>query len=159
MNMQPHNDSDQVSSELQILQEKVSLLEGELERSKNDHRRALADYVNLQRNTQEERRKIISSATAELITQLLEPLDHLQTAAAHFSDKSLEMIRSQIMKVLEQEGLSLIKAEGQSFDPHTMEAVGVVRGKKDVVITVRQEGYQLGGVLLRPARVEVGNGE
>lgn len=158
MNTQ-HKDAENVQSDLEILQDKLSRLEEELERAKNDHRRALADYVNLQRNSQEERRKIIASATADLITELLEPLDHLKTAAAHFSDKSLEMIRNQIMKVLEQEGLSLIKADGQPFDPHTMEAVGVVTGKKDEVVSVRQEGYQLGGVLLRPAKVEVGSGE
>lgn len=154
-----HTDTDNAQSELEVFKDRLNRLEEELERAKNDHRRALADYVNLQRNTQEERRKIIASATADLITELLEPLDHLKTAAGHFSDKSLEMIRGQMMKVLENEGLSSIKAQGQVFDPHTMEAVGLVPGKKDEVVSVKQEGYQLGGLLLRPAKVEVGSGE
>lgn len=163
-----NNDDLQISEAQQIsamqqeiseLHEKISQLESELEQSKNDHRRALADYLNLQRVSRDERQKIVATAAADLIGQLLEPLDYLQTAASHFSDKSLEMIYGQILRVLKQEGLSEIEAKGKVFDPHTMEAVEAVAGPKDEVVRVRQSGYVLGSALLRPAKVEVGSGE
>ena len=145
--------------ELEMLQQKIEELETALEMAKTDHRRALADYLNLQRVSRDERQRVVSAATSELIRQLLEPMDYLQTAASHFQDKSLEMIRGQFMRILEQEGLKVVEAEGKPFDPHTMEAVEAVSGKKDAVIKVRQPGFLLGSTLLRPAKVEVGNGE
>lgn len=71
----------------------------------------------------------------------------------------LRLIRQQLLKLLEREGVQRIPAVGQSFDPHRHEAVGQVEtndGKTDgTVVEEVQVGYIMHGKVLRPAMVKV----
>lgn len=149
---------DTTKLELEQLRAKIAELELTILEKDAAHKRAYADYLNLQRRTKEDQERFVRFASATLVEKLLEPIDHLVMAAAHINDKALSMIVKQLQSALQQEGLQEIDAVGKPFDSRTMEAGDVVNGKKDIVINIRRKGYTLNGIMVRPALVEVGNG-
>lgn len=134
----------------QALDPRISLLESQLAR-------ALADYANLERRFSEQSSSVIKFATANLLTKLLDIRDHLEMASAQIKDQSLNMILNSFDKLLESEGVEVVKTEGQ-YDPNTMECQELSVGPKDQVIKVVRNGYRLHDRVLRTARVIVGNG-
>ena len=145
-------------TELEQLHAKIAELEQAIVEKDAAHKRAYADYINLQRRTKEDQERFIRFAAATLIEKLLEPIDHLVMAANHINDKALSMIVKQLQTALKDEGLQEIDAVGKPFDSRTMEAAETIDGEKDVVIKIRRSGYTLNGIMVRPALVEVGNG-
>jgi len=95
----------------------------QLAQAQDAQRRALADYQNLQRRTQEERSFVAKMATQSLVSDLLDHLDHLSMALEHNPDKGLEMIVSQLWATLKEHGLQELNVLNQPFNPETMEAV------------------------------------
>lgn len=151
---QPKQD---LSGNEQLIQE-IEALQKKLEAADLDRKRALADYLNLQRRTQENQEKFVKLACATLVERLLEPLDHLEMTAVHINDTTLNTVMKQFQQALQLEGVEEIRAQGKPFDSKMMEAVESVDGEKDIVVRVRRKGYTLNGMMLRPAFVEVGNG-
>lgn len=122
-------------------------------------KRALADYQNLENRVAQQKAMYIKLANASLIEKMVGVMDDLQRAASHVNDNGLNMILKSFETILKEEGVEEIKAQGEIFDPLTMECVEVVSGPKDRIIKVTQKGYKLYESVIRPAKVEVGAGE
>lgn len=144
----------QVSAE--ELQQQLHQLQQELQQCSERERRALADYQNVLRRSQEERAKLIALANADLMQSLLQPLDHLELAARQLQDKGLDMVLAQFKGTLTQFGLEPIAVEGKKFDIETMEAVERKSPEGETVVEVRATGYTLNGQVIRHAKVVVG---
>jgi len=129
---------------------------GDLE---NKLKRALADYANLERRIEQEKRGFIRFANAELFDKLLPVLDGLERAEKHLKDKGLTLAVGQFLSVLKMEGVREIKALGQKFDAEKMDCMEVIEGPRNVVVEVVNKGYELNGRVLRPAKVKVGRGK
>lgn len=145
-------ESKEVNEEFEALKTLASQLE-------NNYKRALADYQNLQRRTQEEKSEWIRMANREMILKLLPVLDTLMLAAKHLQDKGLALSINQFFQVLEDEGVIKIEVLGKAFDPHTMEAVTTQESggdKKGKVIEEVRTGFMFGDYVLRAAQVIVG---
>lgn len=74
--------------------------------------------------------------------------------------KGIDMIRTQFLDVLKNNGLSMVESVGKQFDPNFHEAVAQAPapGKENhEVITEYQRGFVLNGRLLRAAKVVVAN--
>jgi molecular chaperone GrpE len=74
--------------------------------------------------------------------------------------EGVDLTHKSLMRVMDQEGVELIEAVGQVFDPALHEAVSTVPhnevgAEPDTVVSVVQAGYRLDGRLLRAARVVV----
>lgn len=138
------------------LELRVVELETQLAQAEDKYRRALADYHNVVRRAQEEKGRIIKLAAQEVLSDLVQPLDHLSLAAAQLKDKGLTMVLNQIWQVLNKHGLHEINPEGETFDPATMEAIET-SGEGEVVVNVAAKGYQLNGETIRVAKVVVGS--
>lgn len=118
-------------------------------------KRALADYQNLERNQHQS--KLIEKG--KIISKFLPLLDGLELTHQHTQDPVTEMMVKEFKKVLNELGVGFINSDpGTQFNSHEMDCVEVVAGEKDKVVKIVQPGYQLGDVVLRPARVEVGSG-
>lgn len=139
-------------NEIQILKAKIEELE-------EKWKRALADYHNLEKRLEKKKEELVKFSNASLIDKLLSVLDSLEKAVDHLKDKGLKLVLDQFKAVLSSEGLSEIKALGEKFDPETMDAVEIIRGKKDRVLEVILKGYRLNNKVLRPAKVKVGKGK
>lgn len=121
-------------------------------------KRALADYQNLQKRTENERKNFIRFANASLIEKTLDIIDDLERAAKHIKNEGIDIIVKQFNDLLIEEEVEEIKALDQEFDPETMECVETTSGEKNMVIRVTQKGYTMGDIILRPSKVEVGGG-
>lgn len=145
---------------------------GELERRLKDQEdrylRLAAEYDNFRKRTSRERAELVSRAHADLVKQLLDPLDDL-SRFAHVDPASVdaavtvvqgvEMVEKKMLKTLTNAGLEIVDPVNQSFDPTLHEAVATepaLSPEDDhVVARVYQAGYLFNGQLLRPARVVV----
>jgi molecular chaperone GrpE len=72
----------------------------------------------------------------------------------------VSITHNSLMHILDQEGVQLIQAEGEVFDPNLHEAVATVSSQEadvepETIVEIVQQGYTLGDKLLRPARVVV----
>ena len=124
-------------------------LEGQL-------KRALADYQNLEKRVEEERKLLSKLSASLLIEKLLPVLDNLEKAQIHLKDQGLEIVIKQFEDILTQEGVEEIAAEGAQFNPHYHEAIESQQGEQDnLVIKVLTKGYKIEDTILRPAKVIV----
>ncbi|MGH9183241.1 MAG: nucleotide exchange factor GrpE [Acidimicrobiales bacterium] len=98
----------------------------------------------------------LEQAGADLVVKLLPVLDALDSAVAHGED-SVVAVRSQLVGLLEKEGLARVECEGAPFDPNQHEAVAhePADGGEPVVIETLRAGYRWHGRLLRAAMVRV----
>lgn len=119
-------------------------------------KRALADYQNLERRVEEERRLLNRLSSALLIEKFLPVLDNLESAQAHLNDQGLEIVIKQFKDILSSEGVEEIQADGQEFDPNLHEATEVTEGKNDNrVVKVVRKGYKMNNKVIRPVQVVV----
>lgn len=122
----------------------------------NQLKRALADYQNLERRTEEERKLLAQLSAALLIEKLLPVLDNLENAQKHLNDEGLELVLKQFKDVLTLEAVEEIPAVGLTFDPKLHEATEVVEGENDnTVVKVVRKGYKINNKVLRPVQVVV----
>lgn len=150
----------QLEQENQKLMDQVNTLSERLLRTR-------ADFENFRKRTARERDELVQLAHADLVAQLLSVLDNfelaLSSSATATTDanallEGVQMIQSQLLTALGSLGLEKIKAEGEMFNPHLHEAVGVVEAsgaKENTVAEVLRPGYMLKTKVLRPAMVKV----
>ncbi len=122
----------------------------------NQLKRTLADYQNLERRIEEERRLLSRLSAALLIEKLLPILDNLESAQQHLNDQGLELVIKQFKETLQNEGVQEIEAQDQEFDPKYHEAIDSEPGDIDNKVTkVVTKGYKIEDKVLRPSRVIV----
>jgi molecular chaperone GrpE len=122
-------------------------------------KRALADYHNLEKRIDKEKEAFVKFSNAQLLQNLLPVLDDFERAEQHLKDQGLTLAINKFKEFLKNEGVEEIKARGEEFNPHLMEAMEMVSGPKNRVVEVVSKGYLLNDKVLRVAKVKVGSGE
>lgn len=134
----------------------IARLEKDLSLEQEKSKRALADYQNLLRHSQQDRVRIAKLAGSEMFGAMIEPLDNLRLAATALQDKGLDLVVDQFLKALETQGVVTVAAKpGDAFDVNTMEAIEK-KGDGDKIIAVISPGYILNGEVIKHAKVSVG---
>lgn len=151
-----------------------AVAEGSAEESgESDHQRLLrvrADYDNLRKRIDRERREFQIHANCELVGRLLPVVDNLERALATDTENGREgalhegvtMIYRQLMDQLRQDGLQPIESVGKPFDPNLHDAVATdpsAAEPANTIVDELQKGYLFQGRVLRPAMVAVSTGE
>lgn len=144
------------ADETEKLQAELEKTVAQLTICQERERRAQADYQNLLRRTQEEKARLIALANADLLHELLQPLDHLEMAAQQLQDNGLQMVVAQFAATLSQFGLEKIEVMNQPFSVETMEVVDRQTEAGETVVKVVAPGYRLNGQVIRHAKVIVG---
>lgn len=147
---------DDKSKEDESVRQTQDALLQQLEEVDQKYKRALADYQNVVRRTQEEKREWAKLSNKELILKLLPILDTLMLAEKHTKDQNFTLAVQQFLQVLKEEGIERIKTVGEMFDPLVMEAVETREGQEHKVLEEMKAGFRAGDVILRPALVVVG---
>lgn len=131
------------------------------------HLRLAAEFDNYKKRIDRERAETQTRAQAELVQRLLDVLDDLQRvtigeverASVESLLEGVQLVEKKFRRVLEAAGLEPIEAEGEFFNPATMEALmtlpAEVAEDDDLVADVFQKGYRFRDTLIRPARVRV----
>lgn len=132
----------------------------EVEVLKGQIARTLADYDNLRKRTESEKKVWLKFAKQELLVRLLPVLDTIELAQAHLKDKGLEIAIGQFKNIIKEEGIDTVSGEG-AFDETVHEAIDLVPGgEKGKIAEVLQAGYKFSdGDVIRPAKVRVHKGE
>ena len=168
-------DEGSLDDEDMTSQEKNLTLKAELAKAKalaEEHysqlQRLQADFDNYRKRTQKEKTELIKYASERLVGELLPVLDNFDRAVSaakvnldftSFS-QGVEMILRQMQTALSTEGLKVMEAVGQPFDPNLHEAVLRVESEEypeNTVVEEVQKGYYLKEKLLRPCMVKVSN--
>ncbi|HEY4506067.1 MAG TPA: nucleotide exchange factor GrpE [Candidatus Paceibacterota bacterium] len=151
------------------LRERLKKCEEESKEYLTGWQRAKADYVNLKRETEDEKLAITGRAKKRIIHDVLPVLDSFQIAFANKTawgsvDKNwrmgVEYIYSQLLSILEEHGVTQINESGVMFDPllhHSNESVLISdKGDDGKVLEILQTGYKINNHIIRPARVKIG---
>ena len=146
--------------------EAAELAAKQLESVKDQFTRLTAEYDNYRKRTTKEKEGLYQDAKADTIREFLAVYDNLERAAASEGGedsphkKGLEMIFAQYKEILKKLGVTQIEALGQPFDPEKHNAVMHIDDEslgENVVSQVFQEGFELGGKVIRHAIVQVAN--
>ena len=160
-------DSDESSKkdEKKSKKEKIEYLESQVAYWKNKYYEAYADMDNLRKHIEKDHAQVMKYRSQGFLEALLPSFDNFYncfkfkpsdpTLAAYC--KGFEMIYNQMTTTLENEGVKeIVPSVGDKFDHATMQAVEVVEGEEDdLVTTVQLKGYMLKDRLVRPAMVVV----
>ena len=124
--------------------------------------RVQADFDNYRTRMAREQSAAVDRGVRKLAEQLLPALDHLDVALGAIEDpevvKGVRLVQGEFLAALKRVGVEPFSPDGQTFDPNEHEAMAqqpVEGTEPGTVIQVYQQGYRLGGQLLRPARVVV----
>lgn len=126
--------------------------------------RLQADFINYKRRTGNERAQALSMGVEKIASGLLDIVDNFERALSLEKDtaggfyEGVEMIYTQLIDYLKQNGVVEIDALNQKFDPNFHHAV-MVEERDDVesgiVTEVFQKGYMIDERVLRPSMVKV----
>ena len=128
--------------------------------------RLAAEFDNYKKRTSREISLLVKNASESLVSHLLPTLDNIKRAlqAPQTTDETksfaegVGIIHQQLRDTLEKEGLQVIDAVGQPFDPTMHEAVmAIERDDKppETILEEVEKGYLLNERILRPAKVIV----
>jgi len=150
------------------LDQKIVELEQQIGELTLGWQRTQADFQNFRRQSEEDRKKLLKTANANLLLEILPVLDNFQLAAKHVPAEidsnnwvvGIKQIERQLETILSGEGLNRIETVGSQFDPNLHEAIEHIPSELPAG-TITEEvsaGYAFDGMVLRPAKVKVSAG-
>lgn len=149
----------------------VDALRIELEQTKEQMLRALADAENTRRRAQKDRQDASNFAISNFAKDLLDFSDNFGRALASIPEElkdgderiksvisGIEAMEKELLRTFEKHGIQKIEPEEEIFDPNIHEVMFEVPGSgkpAGTIMQVLEPGYILKDRLLRPARVGV----
>ena len=125
-------------------------------------RRAQADFENYRKRAAREAAAAGERAKSGLVRELLPIVDNLERALISAEEgeqhlaEGVRLVHSELIAVLERNGIEQFNPAGDRFDPAEHEALSVRSdGEPGLVLDVVEKGYRANGTVLRPARVVV----
>ncbi len=155
---------DQPKEELDPIKE----LESKYNELNDKYLRLYSDFDNFRKRTIKEKGELISSASGEIIKDLLAVLDDFERALesnASSEDEAgmkegFELIYNKFKNILASKGVKPMNSKGEPFDLDHHEAVTNIPAEneedKGKVMDVIEKGYFLNDKVLRYAKVVVG---
>ena len=168
--LDPSADAEDLGEEAaaEIVESDLARLEGERTELTDMLRRIQADFENYRKRVQREQVTLVERANERLLEELLPVLDSFDGAVASIAtsgagDLDVDKLRNgvvgihtQLVGVLQKNGLERIEAQGAPFDPNEHEAVMQDDGDGEPHVgQIMRTGYRLKGRVLRPAMVSV----
>lgn len=162
----PGTETAQPDDPMETLRNEVEAAKKELAETKNRYHRALADYDNLKRRTDQKLLEMSEYGSEAFMKKLLPVLDTFESAMRQLTDAKVEpkimdgfeMLFFQFNDVLEKEGLKPIPAKGQKFDPNLHEAMTKTTDPNqddEIVVTEYEKGYMFKKRVMRTAKVVI----
>ena len=124
--------------------------------------RVQADFENYRKRVARETAAAGERARSGLVRELLPIVDNLERALASAEEgeqhlaEGVRLVHSELIAVLERNGIQQFDPCGEKFDPAEHEALSVRdEGESGLVVDVVEKGYRSNGTVLCPARVVV----
>ncbi len=160
----PQDDNQTTQPTIEQLQAELIEMTQKFDQMTNLAKQALADLQNFRRRTEEDQKNSIVYANLDLLKDLLPAIDNCNRALAHepkdttWSEGVTNSLK-QMWQILERRKVTIIPTIGTKLDPLKHEALLVGPGEHDIITAELEKGYMLGERVIKPARVQVGNGE
>ncbi|MDB4978646.1 MAG: Heat shock protein GrpE [Candidatus Peribacteria bacterium] len=162
----PGPGNDLTAARIALLEAKIIDLEVQVQKFMELAARSQAELQNAKLRMDKDAKDIRQYASEAILLKLLPTIDNFQRAFQHLPEelKSHEWIKGMLameqdfMKQVTDLGMKKIESLGQQVDPHRHEVVTVGEGKEGEILEVFEDGYELHGKVIRPAKVKVGGG-
>lgn len=155
-----------LNAEVKKFEEKIISLEKEVNENKDKFLRKAAEFENYKRRTENDQLNLIKYAAEPFIKRVLSVVDDFERSLVHIDDakdiqplkEGIKMIYDKLVKVLDEQGVSKIKAVGEPFNVDYHEAL-MQRKADDVpphtVVDEIEAGYIYKDKVIRHSKVVV----
>jgi molecular chaperone GrpE len=132
------------------------------------HLRLFAEFDNFRKRTAKEKLELLQMAGAETLKNILPVMDDMERAIVNNATvedpkairQGMELIHQKFINLMAAQGVQVMKAKGEVFDPEVHEAITkapapdpTLKGK---VLEVVENGYTMNDKVIRFAKVVVG---
>lgn len=156
----------ELRSRIDSLAEDVDAKDEEIDDLTDKLSRARADFKNYKKRTKKQQEEMKARATEDLVGELIDVRDNLVRALDQDDDADIrpgvESTLEAFDRALEDENVGFISpAAGEDVDPERHEVMQRVDSDQPdgTIADVYQQGYEMAGKILRPARVTVSSDE
>lgn len=169
------SNDDDTSAEIAREAAQIASLHAEIAELKDRYLRSAAEVENVRKRAEREKFEAGQFAITRFARDLLTVLDNFSRALESFTPEAraalpanarsviegIEATQREMLATFERHGIKRIEAKGQRFDPNLHSAIAEIPSAEHpagTVIDVAQQGYTIGGRLLREAMVTVSSG-
>jgi molecular chaperone GrpE len=154
------------SNQSENLEDKIAVLEQEVNQYKELALRKAAEFENYKRRTENDQLNLLKYAAESLIIKLLPTVDDLERSLDHMTDETdaqkikegIQLVYNKFMKTLDEQGIKKIDSVGKPFSVEFHEAL-MQRADDSVpphtVIDELETGYMYKDRVIRHAKVIV----
>ena len=155
-------DSDAAGTDKKIVE-----LTEQVKKAQDVASRAQAELQNAKARQEREAGELRKFASEAVLMKLLPTIDNLQRALKHLPKdlesnewvKGIVALEQAFLKQVCDMGLKRFESLGQTIDADRHEVLMQVAGEAGKVIEVIEDGYELHGKVVRPAKVKAGGGQ
>ncbi|MEZ2012000.1 nucleotide exchange factor GrpE [Staphylococcus aureus] len=157
---------ENVIEEIDPKDQKINELQQLADENEEKYLRLYAEFENCKRRIQKENEINKTYQAQRVLTDILPAIDNIERALQIEGDdetfkslqKGVQMVHESLINALKDNGLEVIKTEGEAFDPNIHQAV-VQDDNPDFesgeITQELQKGYKLKDRVLRPSMVKV----
>ncbi|HDG9317896.1 TPA: nucleotide exchange factor GrpE [Staphylococcus aureus] len=157
---------EKVIEEIDPKDQKINELQQLADENEEKYLRLYAEFENYKRRIQKENEINKTYQAQRVLTDILPAIDNIERALQIEGDdetfkslqKGVQMVHESLINALKDNGLEVIKTEGEAFDPNIHQAV-VQDDNPDFesgeITQELQKGYKLKDRVLRPSMVKV----
>ncbi|HDK7697993.1 TPA: nucleotide exchange factor GrpE [Staphylococcus aureus] len=157
---------ENVIEEIDPKDQKINELQQLADENEEKYLRLYAEFENYKRRIQKENEINKTYQAQRVLTDILPAIDNIERALQIKGDdetfkslqKGVQMVHESLINALKDNGLEVIKTEGEAFDPNIHQAV-VQDDNPDFesgeITQELQKGYKLKDRVLRPSMVKV----
>ena len=160
---------DDLYTQIEELQKRLEMAEQADKKAQDQYIRAHAEMENIRRRSERDVSNARKFALENFSKDLLPVIDSMEKALEVKSDDSavnamkegVSMTVKMFIDAISKYGLKQIATIGEKFNPNVHEAMAMQPSKEveeNTVLEVFQNGYELNGRVVRPARVIVSKG-
>ncbi len=148
------------------LEQKILDLTEQLKKATEVASRAQAELQNVKIRLEREAVEIRKFAAEAVLVKFLPTIDNLQRALKSLPKdlesngwvKGIVALEQEFLKQVGEMGLRRFESLGQQIDSDRHEVLMQAAGKDGTVVEVLEDGYELHGKVVRPAKVKAGGG-
>jgi molecular chaperone GrpE len=154
------------ANQTENLEDKITVLEQEINQYKELALRKAAEFENYKRRTENDQLNLLKYAAESLIIKLLPTVDDLERSLDHMTDETdaqkikegIQLVYNKFVKILDEQGIKKIESVGKPFSVEFHEAL-MQRADDSVpphtVIDELETGYMYKDRVIRHAKVIV----
>lgn len=157
---------ENVIEEIDPKDQKINELQQLADENEEKYLRLYAEFENYKRRIQKENEINKTYQAQRVLTDILPAIDNIERALQIEGDdetfkslqKGVQMVHESLINALKDNGLEVIKTEGEAFDPNIHQAVVQDDNpdfKSGEITQELQKGYRLKDRVLRPSMVKV----